>query len=82
MSDIKFGAHVRPGPSGSFLCVITKEKDKTLRVVQVGIEYSAQDAVQWGATTIAMIRSTGNDQSHEPDFMERNNMRKLAIHIT
>ena len=80
--ETKFGVHVRPGPQGSWLSVIVKHVGDKLTVVQVGVEMDPADATKWGVDAIAMIRASGDDKAHNPDFMERNGHRTIVIAST
>ncbi len=76
--EVKFGAHVSPGPEGTSICTIVKHYNGVLSIVRIGVERNHNDAAQWGAGTIKMIRERGNELVHLPDATERG---ELAVSV-
>lgn len=76
--EVKFGATVIAGPEGTSLCVITKSCNGVLTTVRTGVERNHNDAAQWGAATIKLIRESGDETKHHPDATERG---ELAVSI-
>lgn len=76
--EVKFGAHVQAGPEGTSMCVIVKHYEGVMSIVRIGVERTPNDAAQWGANVVKLIRKTGDEKATLPDATQRG---ELAVSV-